>query len=540
MLKINFVLWLSLCAVATGFPVLAVDRGSNFNTHQIILRLKDDGVRRIQAVRHNEVIPDIRLPDGSSLTFVRQFDGNGIVVRLPQAVTYEQAEQIAAQLVANASVTSAQADKRLYPALIPLDPGYLPGNVLLDGAASGQWNLYEDTGGINMQSGWDLETGSALVVIAQLDTGILPHRDINAGRVLAGYDFFSGGPSKLVPPTELDNDTILNDPVGRDANPTDPGDATVDNECVSGVLGENSSWHGLSVASIMVAESDNINNNNEIAGIDFAARLLPIRVLGKCGGSVSDLADAIRWAAGLQVAGVPANPTPARVINMSLSGTGACSPEEQNSINAAVSAGAVVVVSAGNEGVDVANKSPANCDNVLAIGATLRDGSRAPYTNSGEEVDLSAPGGLVQQQAEDGILVLSNRGLSIADRDSTARIAGTSFSTAQVSAVASLMLAVNSSLSSSEVQEILRLTTRNFPDTSCGTSSCGSGILDANAALAGAADPMSVLGANANTSGGCTVAATRASAFDPLFLLLIIFATWRCRQSRMRVSPPAR
>ena len=96
MLKRIIVLWLSLCALATGFPVLAVDQGSRVDTHQIILRLKDDGVRRIQAVRRHEVVPDIRLPDGSPLTFIRQFDGNGIVVRLPQAVTYAQAEQIAA------------------------------------------------------------------------------------------------------------------------------------------------------------------------------------------------------------------------------------------------------------------------------------------------------------------------------------------------------------------------------------------------------------------------------------------------------------
>jgi len=358
-----------------------------------------------------------------------------------------------------------------------------------------------------------------------LDAGILPHRDLNPVRILAGYDFI----------TDI---VTANDGDARDPDPTDPGDATVDNECEPGVLGENSSWHGLSVASIMVAESD---NNTDIAGIDFAARLLPVRVLGKCGGSVSDVADALRWAAGLSVTGVPANPTPARVINMSLSGTGVCTPEEQIAINAAVSVGAVIVVSAGNEDVDVASQSPANCANVLTVGATLRDGARAPYTNSGEEVDLSAPGGLIQQQAVDGILVLSNTGVNTPAQDINARIAGSSFSTAQVSAVASLMLAENSSLSSSNVREILRLTTRKFPDASCNANLCGSGILDADAALAGAADPSSVLPAKANTSGGgCTVAVTAASGFDPLLLLLMVFAARRCRQSRMHVSPPVR
>jgi len=374
-----------------------------------------------------------------------------------------------------------------------------------------------------MQSGWDQETGLATGVIAQLDTGIIPHRDLNPARILAGYDFI----------TDI---AAANDGDARDPDPTDPGDATVDNECEAGVLGQNSSWHGLSVASIMVAESD---NTTDIAGIDFAARLLPVRVLGKCGGSVSDVSDALRWAAGLSVAGVPPNPTPARVINMSLSGTGSCTPVEQNAINAAVGVGAVVVVSAGNEDVDVATQSPANCQNVVTVGATLRDGSRAPYTNSGEEVTLSAPGGLVQQQSIDGILVLSNSGAVTPAQDVNARIAGSSFSTAQVSAVASLMLALNSSLSSSQVRDLLRLTTRTFPDTSCTTNTCGSGILDADAALAGAADPSSVLGIKANTSGGggCTVATMTTSRFDPLLLLMMLFAAGRYRLRKMHVSP---
>ena len=251
MIKRIMVLGLSLFAAVGVSPALAADQGARHDTRQIIVRLKDDGVRRIQAARRNEAVAGISLPDGTPLTFVRPFDGNGMVVRLPQAVTYEQAEQIAAQLVADPSVASAQADKRVYPTLVPNDRDYLPGVV-----DSGQWNLFEDAGGIRMQTAWDLETGSAAVVIAQLDTGILSHRDLDTGRVLPGYDFFSGGLSNLN--TELDNDPILGDPVGRDNNPTDPGDATVENECAPGepgAGGENSSWHGLSVASIMVAES---------------------------------------------------------------------------------------------------------------------------------------------------------------------------------------------------------------------------------------------------------------------------------------------
>jgi serine protease len=528
------VLGLSLFAVASVFPVQATEQGARLDTRQIILRLKDDGVRHIQAVRSSEVVPGITMPDGRPLTLVRQFDGNGLVLRLPEAVSLQEAQAIAARLVADSSVISAQADKRMYPTLVPVDPGYLPGNVLPpDNILSGQWNLFEDAGGIRMQTAWDRETGSPAGVIAQLDTGIVQHRDLDPGRILSGYDFI----------TDI---ATANDGDARDPDPTDPGDATVADECEPGMPGVDSSWHGLSVASIMVAESNNIF---DIAGIDFAASLLPVRVLGKCGGSVSDVADALRWAAGLSVTGVPDNPTPARVINMSLSGAGSCTLEEQNAINAAVDAGAVVIVSAGNEGGDVADHSPANCldVNLVVVGATQRDGSRAPYTNSGDKVDLSAPGGLTPNSDPndpDGILVLTNSGTVNADPlgSTTRRIAGSSFSTAQASAVASLMLAVNSSLSSSDVGEILRPTTRAFPDASCNTNECGSGILDADAALAGAADPTSVLGSSVNVSGGggsCSIAATAASGFDPLFLLLVILVARRCWQRRMYVFPPA-
>lgn len=519
MIKRILVVWLSLCAVTTAFPLIASDLGLRQDTHQIIVHLRDDGVRRIQSVQRNDVVPNLRLPDGSPLTFVRRFDGNGMVVRLPQGVTHAQAEQIAAQLAADPSVVAAQADKRMYPTLVPVDPGYLPGTTLApDNVPSGQWNLFESAG-IRMPAAWDLSTGSASGVIAQLDTGIIAHQDITAARILGGYDFIS-------------DIFTANDGNARDPDPTDPGDAVLADECNPGDPATNSSWHGLSVASIMVAESDNMI---DMAGIDFAARLLPVRVLGRCGGDVSDVADAIRWAAGLSIAGIPDNPTPARVINLSLSGAGGCSPVEQSAIDAAVNAGAVVVVSAGNEDVDVATQSPANCNNVLAIGATLIDGSRAPYTNSGDEVDLSAPGGLAPSITDpNGILVLSNTGVNGAAQDTIIRIAGSSFSTSQVSGVAALMFAVNNSLTSAQVQEILRRTTYAFPDNSCTTSTCGSGILDADAALAGAADPTSVLGAKANTSGGGCSLVTRTSRFDPLLLLLLLVAGIRYAVQNMR------
>jgi len=508
---------LSLCVGLASYPLSAADPDPGASTRQLIVRLKDDGMRRIQAVRRNDTVPDIHLPDGRSISFVRHFNGNGMVVRLPVDVSLEEAERIAEQLAENPSVASAQPDKRVHPALVANDPEF-----------PNQWHLFEDTAGIRIPAAWDLETGSGSVVIAQLDTGIIPHRDLNPARILAGYDLIT------------DADTA-NDGDGRDSDPTDPGDATLADECGVGVPGEASSWHGLAVAGVMVAESD---NTSDIAGIDFAARLLPVRVLGKCGGAISDVVDAIRWSAGLSVAGVPDNPTPAKVINVSLSGVGSCSSEEQIAINAAVNAGAVVVVAAGNEETDVANISPANCDNVVTVGAVDRDGSRAAYMNIGEEVDLSGPGGDGDVPNADGILTLFNTGSTVPVADTLAEIQGTSFTTAQVSAVAALMWAANGTeLNPGLIQNILRSTTRVFPDSSCDTSICGSGILDANAALAAAlVDPVSVFGAaTANSSGGgggCALVSNGPSRVDPLFVLLLMAAGLRwCRRGRKSGFP---
>ena len=517
MLKNTLALGLVLCAGLASYSVSAAEPDPRASTRQLIVRLQDDGVRRIQAVQRNEAVPEIRLADGRPVTFVRPFNGNAMVVRLPVDVSLQEARRIAEQLAENPAVASAQPDKRVYPALVPNDPEF-----------PNQWHLIEDTAGIRMPSAWDRQTGSNSVVIAQLDTGIISHRDLNSARILGGFDLI----------TDV---ATANDGDSRDPDPSDPGDATVDNECGAGIPGEPSSWHGLAVAGVLVADSDNIT---DIAGIDFAARLLPVRVLGKCGGDISDVADGIRWAAGLQIAGVPLNPTPANVINVSLSGEGGCSFEEQAAINDAVNAGAVVVVAAGNEGIDVASVSPANCDNVITVGAVGRDGSRASYMNAGEEIDLSAPGGDGDGINADGILTLFNSGSTVPVADRLAEIQGTSFTAAQTSAVVALMWAasVDASvvLDPLSIQDILRLTARPFPDSSCNTSLCGQGILDADAALAAAVNPSTVLGANANTSGGggCTLVVNGSTGYDPLFCLLLLVAGLRWRQQRRKSLSP--
>jgi serine protease len=223
------------------------------------------------------------------------------------------------------------------------------------------------------------------------------------------------------------------------------------------------------------------NNGSGVAGVAFNAKIVPVRVLGKCGGYTSDIADAIIWASGGSVAGVPANANPARVINMSLGGGGACDTTTQNAINSARSRGTVVVVAAGNENTDASSSNPANCAGVVTVAATNRSGGRAYYSNYGTVVDVAAPGGDVRTTGG-GILSTLNAGTTVPGADSYAFYQGTSMATPHVAGVVALMLAKTPSMTPDQVESTLKSTSRAFP-ASC--SGCGAGLVDANAALGG-------------------------------------------------------
>jgi serine protease len=472
---------------------------------------------------------------GASLTPLHIMSYNAHVFALPTRVPEAVATALAERLAADPTVAYAAPDRLLKPAFVPNDLLY----------ADHQWNLFEDAGGIRMPDAWDLERGSPGVVIAQLDTGILAHEDIDAARWVPGYDFIS------------DKD-MANDLNGRDPDPSDPGDWVAAGECGSGEPAEASSWHGTQVAGVIAAASD---NGVGLAGVNHGSRRLMVRVLGKCGGYLSDIIDAMRWAGGLHVEGVPDNANPARVVNLSLGGDGPCTSLEQKAVDDLNARGVTVVAAAGNGGGDVADQNPANCRGVIAVTATTRSGTLADYSNTGVEVTLSAPGGdAADGDAADLLLVLSNTGLDRPAEDDYQPASGTSFSTAQVSGIAGLMLSINGDLNPQQVSDILMQSARPFPDASCNTTLCGAGIVDASAALQQAvatkgnpdadrdgvkdvndlcpgtpagvavdADGCSALqrdSANSNDSGdsggggggGCTLG--HSAAFDPLLPLL--------------------
>jgi serine protease len=183
---------------------------------------------------------------------------------------------------------------------------------------------------------------------------------------------------------------------------------------------------------------------------------------------------------GGSVSGVPANANPAKVINISLGGIGACDTTTQSAINSARSRGTSVIVAAGNENQNASNDSPANCSGVVTVAAVNRSGGRSYFSNFGSTVEVAAPGGDVRVSSANGILSTLNAGSKAPGADSYAFYQGTSMATPHVVGVVALMLSAKPSLTPDQVTSILQSTARAFPAT---CSQCGSGIVNASAAV---------------------------------------------------------
>ena len=449
------------------------------STDRLIIRLRepDTGVAAASATsRLDRVAGRV----GARLQRLRGMSGNAHVVQLSRLHSRAEAAALARQIALDPEVQYAEPDLRMVALRIPNDPSYLQ-----------QWHYFEALGGINLPAAWDRTVGSAAITVAVIDTGSTAHPELD-GRRVAGYDFIA-------------DTTLSQDGDGRDADAADAGDYGCNG---SG----NSSWHGTHVAGTIGAASD---NGSGVAGVNWTSKIQPVRVLGRCGGYTSDVTDGMRWAAGIAVAGVPANATPARVLNLSLGGTGACGATYQSAINDIVARGAVVVVAAGNSNVDAANASPANCNGVIVVAATTRSGGRASYSNFGQNVALSAPGS--------SILSTLNTGSTTPGAPGYATYSGTSMATPHVAGVVSLMLSLKPAMTPAQVLTALRSSARAFPTgtgADCTTALCGAGIVDAAAALAVAVAPTPPVTGRVNlalpSSGGVmTASSTYSAGFGP-------------------------
>ena len=430
-------------------------------------------------------------------------------------------ETLARRLAVDPDVEQVVVDHRRRALSPPDDPLFLTG-AGARGPAAGQWHLRapEDAlrSAVNVQAAWERTKGSPEIVVAVLDTGIWSAHEDLQGQLVAGYDFITRS-------EYANDDGNLRPENSRDADPSDPGDWITAAENAAGIFkdcGESgSSWHGTRVASIVGAAA---NNGLGMAGVAPGARVMPVRVLGKCGGFDSDIAAGMRWAAGVPLPGYPVPARPARVLNLSLGGSGACTGSAYPSAVADVMArGAIVVVAAGNS-AGRSPGAPANCEGVVAVGGLRHFGTKVGFSDLGPELAISAPAGnCVNITAGSPCLYPIQTAYNSGSRgpeaggsrysDSYAYSVGTSFAAPIVSGVMALMLSVRPEMTPVQAKALLQSTARPFPTSGadngpddstpvqacrapdgtdqlqcyCTTALCGAGMVDAAAAVAAAA-----------------------------------------------------
>ncbi len=506
-------------------PAVAVD---NAAAERVIVRLRDSAAVAVAGKPTSEPMTALAGRIRMSMKSSRRIVPGLHVVELAPLTSGESVASSLARLRADPQVQYAELDERRFAHAVPNDPLYV-----------GQWYLQQTANtasAVNAQAAWDITNGNSGVVIADLDTGVrFDHPDLlraaNAGRLLPGYDFVT-------------DPAIANDGDGRDADPSDPGDwvtsADVATAAFARCTAENSSWHGTRTAGIIGALA---NNNSGITGLNWAGYIVPVRVLGKCGGFDSDIIAAMLWAGGFHVDGVPDNPNPAKLENMSLGSTtatvGFCPTRYRDVVSQLATRGVLVVASAGNEGgpVDI----PAVCPGVVAVGGLRHAGTKVGYSNVGPEIAVSAPAGncvntgagqpcLFSIDTTSNLGTLGPTGNTYTDQFNIN--VGTSFSAPIVTGIAGLMLAANGNLSPPQLIARLKegaalpfplgvpvapvtsipqchvptaTTDVQSAECSCTTTTCGAGMANALGAVTAASRPIAAIALPASVSAGQNV-----------------------------------
>jgi serine protease len=540
---------------------------------------------------------------GLKLTPLRAIHQHLDVVRLSAPVRGEALRQTLGRLRNDPAVEYAEADARrfilAFPADAPNDPHFNAGSDAA-GTWQGQWYLKDpapdaahgDTlSAIGATSAWKTLSGVPAVptlgtglFIAIIDTGVdIAHPDLGA--------YTAGGPGKVLPGrTFICNDSgadclstaashtylVANDGDGWDADATDPGDWISAADVLSGNFpgcGDfsnpantdhhlDSTWHGTRVAGIAAAQT---NNGTGVAGVAPGAYILPVRVIGKCGGYISDIVAGMYWAAGLSnsaITGVPSNPYPADILNLSLGASDSCTPTEQDAVTAITQAGHLIVAAAGNDGGPVG--APANCSGVLSVAGLRHVGTKVGYSNvssTAAAISIGAPAGncynlvgfrpwtlpclfSIETTSNEGLTAPAGHTYSYAYLNPGSGInyenegtLGTSFAAPMVSGVAALMVQANDKLTASELIARMQASATPFPvpatppvggvchiatltkdanghytdvqnaeECQCTSATCGAGMLNAAAAVAAALSPnVSLITSTDRASAGQSV-----------------------------------
>lgn len=473
----------------------------------LIVTLVDDSNTEGDADRASRELP----LDGVEVEGVQDLGTNSARVSLTEGVSEADAEVLMDDLEKDPRVASVEVDQRVFRQAFPATP---PDDTYWSNlwGLHGSYGIAIGTDSSTMTSTWSLGQGSGTVV-AVLDTGQTNHPDLNDNTV-SGYDFVdnrSGYCRTGISDSDGDYvDTSTYGALGWDSDPSDPGDWTTVNTLSCG-FASSSSWHGTHVAGTVAAKA---NNSAGIAGVAPLAKIQPIRVLSYDGGFTSDITAGIKWASGASISGVPANSTPADVINLSLGGSGTCTSTWQDAIDTAVANGSVVVVSAGNSNANASGFVPANCNNVITVASSTSSGVRSSFSNYGSTVEITAPGS--------GIWSTINNGSTLPTTSGYTSYSGTSMAAPHVAGVAALLKEADNTRTPAQILTLLQSTAMTFPTTGslydCTTSICGDGLLRAvtttapviysmspsQGAIAGG-ESITITGANMGTATGVTI-----------------------------------
>ncbi len=547
--------------IIVGFAVTA----ANAAEFEIAARVKSRARSLTEARTHGADVAALALRTRLAVARSRQLTPDMHVLFLPHTLYGAAIVDALERLRRDPAVKFADIDQRRFPLNVPDDPLFEP-----TAGASGQWYMEMpnaaitvdgvqtmDLSATNAVSAWNITTGSSGIVIADIDTGVrFDHPDLLrgglGGRLLPGYDFV-GEDYNATTGAALGTYLRANDGDGWDPDPSDPGDWVSSTDQLNAVFPEsdcpvaNSSWHGTRVVGIFGAIT---NNGVGIAGMSWGALLLPVRALGKCGGYDSDIITGIEWAAGMPVNGtdeptVPVNPFPADIINVSLGGSGACASDYQNALATVTGLGVLVVASAGNSATDVTTnssvESPANCSalvpGIIAVAGLRNVGTKVGYSSLGPEVGVSAPAGNCIDAGGAclrSIDTTTNLGATGPAQNSytneTDNNLGTSFAAPIVSGIAALMRSVNANLGPAQLVARLESSARAFPADSTGlaicpnldptteecacppSGQCGSGMVDALAAVVAAQRPIAAIALPAAFGGGAVLDASGSAA----------------------------
>lgn len=528
------------CVCLSGLSVLHSELayGADDTQSRIIVKWKAAAANPVKAM--TTASEGLRSAMGVGLAQRRNISDRMDVVELDAPLARTEFTKALAKLNTQSDVEFAVADERRFAHALPDDPYFTATS-----GRTGQWYLQSvEVAAANAQAAWDLSTGGNSgngVIVAVVDTGVrFDHPDL-ADKLLPGYDFVSCDQSTC----SGSGLTYLtaNDGNGWDSDASDPGDWLTSamisaNPSIFGssCTASNSSWHGTRVSGIIGAAS---NNGVGIAGTGYNVRILPVRVLGRCGGYDSDIIAGMRWAAGLSVSDAPSNPYPAKVINLSLGGSGTCSSAYTTAISAIRAAGVSIVASAGND--SAITNTPANCAGVIGVAGVRNTGTKVGFSSLGTAVAISAPAGNCVNSSGAclySIDTTTNLGTTTPSTnsytDQTNYNLGTSFSAPIVSGTIGLMLGANSALTPDTVTSRLKATVTAFPTNSsvpacvvptsttavttnqsecnCTTSTCGAGIVNANKAVISVKPPViSITGATSLNGGDSTVLDASAS-----------------------------